>query len=119
MFKNLDNDKDTKVGHTHSGRVFREVPLANLFKQNYGDEGFYSGEEADLTDEEHSEPVRAEEGEAKEPRRYELETSGTAHIIEVSIINTLIGSTTLRNQTNQSYQTIQSTITSSPPHTQT
>jgi hypothetical protein len=27
-----------------SRRVFREVPLANLFKENYGDEDFYSGE---------------------------------------------------------------------------
>jgi hypothetical protein len=41
------------------------------------------------------------------------------HIIEVSIINILVGSLALRNQSNQSYQTVQSTITSSPPHTQT
>jgi hypothetical protein len=34
-----------------------------LFKKNYGEEGFYSGEEVDLTDEEHSEPTRIEEGE--------------------------------------------------------
>jgi hypothetical protein len=53
MFKNSDNDKNTKARHTRSGRVFREVHLANLFKQKYGDEVFYSGEEADLTDEEH------------------------------------------------------------------
>jgi hypothetical protein len=58
MFKILDNDSDTEARHTRSGRVFREVHLANLFKQNYGDEGFYSGEEADLTDEEHSKPAR-------------------------------------------------------------
>jgi hypothetical protein len=64
MFKNLDSDNDTKAGHTHSGRVFREVHLANLFKKNYGEEGFYSGEEADLIDEEHSEPARTEEGES-------------------------------------------------------
>jgi hypothetical protein len=38
------------------------------------------------------------------------------HIIEVITINALVGSTTL---SNQSYQTVQSTITSSPPHTQT
>jgi hypothetical protein len=51
MFKNSDNDNATEVGHTHNGRVFRGVHLENLFKQNYGEEGFYSGEEVDLTDE--------------------------------------------------------------------
>jgi hypothetical protein len=54
MFKNSDSDSDTEVGHTCNGRSFREVPIANLFKQNYGAEGFYSGEEADLTDEDYS-----------------------------------------------------------------
>jgi hypothetical protein len=54
MFKMLDSDNDTKAGCTRSGRVFREVHLANLFKQNFGEEGFYSGEEAELTNEEHS-----------------------------------------------------------------
>jgi hypothetical protein len=44
--------------------VFREVHIVNLFKHNYGDEGFYSGEEANLKDEEHSELTREEEGEA-------------------------------------------------------
>jgi hypothetical protein len=58
MFQNSDNDSDIEVGHTPSGRVFREVHLANLFKKNYGDEGFYSGEEADLTKEEHSKSAR-------------------------------------------------------------
>ena len=69
MFKNLDNDNenDTEVVHTCSGRELREVHLANLFKNNYNDEGFYSGEEADLTDEEHSKPARAEEGKVEEP----------------------------------------------------
>jgi hypothetical protein len=62
MFKNLDSDSDTEDGHTCSGRLFREVNLVNFFNQNYGDEGFYSGEEANLTDEEHSEPTRVEEG---------------------------------------------------------
>jgi hypothetical protein len=66
MFKNLDNDNDIKAGHTHSGRVFREVHLVNLFKKNYGEEGFYSGEEEELTDEEHSKPSRAEEGKVEE-----------------------------------------------------
>jgi hypothetical protein len=53
MSKNSDSDSDTEVGHTRNGRAFREVHLANLFKKNYRDEGFYSGEEADLMDEEH------------------------------------------------------------------
>ena len=54
MFKNSDNDNDTKVGHTRSGRVFIEVHITILFKKNYGDEGFYNGEEEYLMDEEHS-----------------------------------------------------------------
>jgi hypothetical protein len=58
MFKNSDSDSDTKAGHTRSGRSFREVPLANLFKNNYGDEGFYSEEEEDQTDKEYSEFAR-------------------------------------------------------------
>jgi hypothetical protein len=54
MFKNLDSDSHTEAGHMRSGREFREVHLVNLFKHKYGDEGFYSGEEEYLTDEEHS-----------------------------------------------------------------
>jgi hypothetical protein len=45
-----------------------------MFKQNYGDEGFYNGEEANLTDEEHSEPAREEEGKIEEPRWEEPKT---------------------------------------------
>jgi hypothetical protein len=48
MFKNSDNDNDKYIGHTCSGRAFREVPLVNLFKQSHEpshEEGFYSGEE--------------------------------------------------------------------------
>jgi hypothetical protein len=71
MFKNSDNDSDTQAGHTHSGRAFREVHLVNLFKKNYRDEDLYSGEEAYLTDEEHSEPTREDEGKSEEPRREE------------------------------------------------
>jgi hypothetical protein len=97
MFKNSDSDNDTEAGHTRSGRAFREVHLANLFKQNYGDEGFYSGEEVDLTDEEHSKPAMAEEGKSEEPHRDELETSGTAHTAEVSTINSPVDSITLSN----------------------
>jgi hypothetical protein len=36
-----------------------------LFKWNYGDEGFYSGDEADMTDGEHSEAVGTKEGNLK------------------------------------------------------
>jgi hypothetical protein len=61
MFKNLDNDSDTEAGHMCCGKVFKEVHLANLFKQSYKDEGFYSGEEADLTNEEHLESTTIEE----------------------------------------------------------
>jgi hypothetical protein len=52
MFKNSNNDNDIETGHTRSGRTFKEVHLVNLFKKNYEDAGFYSGEEADLMDEE-------------------------------------------------------------------
>jgi hypothetical protein len=57
MFKNSDSDNDIEVGHTRSGRSFREVPLVNLFEQNSTgtDEGLYSGEEEELMNEEHSE----------------------------------------------------------------
>jgi hypothetical protein len=44
MFKNSDSDNDTEDGHTRSERAFEEVHLANLFKKNYRDEGYYSGE---------------------------------------------------------------------------
>jgi hypothetical protein len=71
MFKNLDSSSDTEARYTCSGREFIEVHLGNLFKYNYGDEGLYSGEEENLTDEEHSEPARVEEGKAKEPCREE------------------------------------------------
>jgi len=68
MFKNSDSDIDIGAGHTRSGRVFKEVHIVNLFKKNYGDEGFYSGEEEDLIDKQHSEPAREEERKAEEPR---------------------------------------------------
>jgi hypothetical protein len=97
MFKNSDNDNDIESGHKRSGRVFREVPLVNLFKKNYGDEGFYSGEEEDLTNEENSKFVGIKEGKTEEPRREELEASGTTQIVEVSTINPPVDSTTLRN----------------------
>jgi hypothetical protein len=90
--------------------VFKEVQLANLFKKNYRDEGFYSGEEAYLTDNEHSESVRIEE-----PRREELETSRTVQTIEVSTGTLPVVSAALRNESNLSHQR---TATSSPSHTQ-
>jgi hypothetical protein len=58
MFKNSYIDNDTEVGHTHSGRTFREVPLVNLFEQNHEplaqDEGFYNGEEEEILNKEYS-----------------------------------------------------------------
>jgi hypothetical protein len=122
MFKNSDSDSDTEVGHTHSGRTFREVPLVNLFEQSHEplaqDEGFYSGEEEELLNEEHSESVRAEEGKTEEPRREESETSGTALTVEVSTITPPIVLAALSNQSSQSYQSTQRTVTSSSVHTQ-
>jgi hypothetical protein len=61
MFRNLDIDNEIEVGHTHSGRTFREVPMVNLFEQNHEptqEEGFYSGEEEELLNEEHSESTK-------------------------------------------------------------
>jgi hypothetical protein len=122
MFKNSDNDSDTEVGHTRSGRPFREVPLVNLFEQNHEplaqDEGFYSGEEEELLNEEYSESSRAEEGKTEEPRREESVTSGLRLDIEVSTITPPVVLATLSNQSNLSYQSTQSTVTSSSTHTQ-
>jgi hypothetical protein len=119
MLKNFDFNSDTEVGHMCSGRVFRGVHLENLFKQNFGDEGFYSGEEADLIDEEHSEPTRAEEEEAEELFQNEPETSGTAQTTEVSNINPSVISEMLSNQNILNHQSSQTTITSSSASTQT
>jgi hypothetical protein len=66
-----------------------------LFKKNYEEEGFYSDEEVDLTDEEHSNPTRTKEGEAEELFQSEPETSRTSRNIEVSKINLPIFSTVL------------------------
>jgi hypothetical protein len=99
-FKNSDKESDTEVGHTRSGRSFIEVPLANLFKQNYGDEGFYHGEESDLIEEEYSESARKEEVGSEELRREEPETSGTAPTIEVSTITPFVVLASLSNQSN-------------------
>jgi hypothetical protein len=90
----------------------------NIFKKNNRDEGFYSGEEVDLTNEDHSESARVEEGKAEEPRREEPKSSETTSIVEVSTIIPPVYSETLINQSNQSHKSIQSTVTSSPPHTQ-
>jgi hypothetical protein len=119
MFNNSDSDNDTEIGHTRSGKVFREVHLANLFKQNYGDEGFYSGEEVDLTEEEHSEHARAEKKGYEEPRREEPETSATVQTIEVSTITSPIFSTAISNQNSQNHQSTKSIVTSSSTSTQT
>jgi hypothetical protein len=119
MFKISNSDTDTKAGHTRSGRVFRGVHLENLFKKNYKEEGFYSGEEVDITDEEHSEPTRIEEGEAEEIFQSEPETSGTAWTTEVSNINPPIVSTIPSSQNSQNHQSPQSTVTGSLASTQT
>jgi hypothetical protein len=72
MFKNSDSDSNIEVGHTHSGKTFREVPLVNLFEHNHEpllqEEGFYSGEEEELLNEEHSESTREEKWKTEEPR---------------------------------------------------
>ena len=101
----------------HSGRVFKEVPLVNLFNKNYEDDVFYSGEEVDMIDEEHLELARAEDRKAKEPHREEPKTSGTTQTIEVSTIIPPVDSATLSNQSYQSHPSTQSTITSIPQHT--
>jgi hypothetical protein len=90
-----------------------------LFKKNYREEGFYSGEEVDLTDEEHPDPTRTEEGEAEELHQSEPETSGTARTTEVSNVNPLVVPTILRSQNSQNHQSLQSTVTSSSTSTQT
>jgi hypothetical protein len=112
MFKNSDSDSDTEAGYTRSGKSFREVPLVNLFKQSYGplaqDEGFYSGEEAELSYEEYSKFARSEEVETEELHREEPETSGTTPTIEVSIV---VPPVVLVSQSNQSNQSTKSTVT--------
>jgi hypothetical protein len=117
MFKNLDNNSDTEDGHMQSERLFKEVLLANLFKKNYEDEGFYSGEETDLTNEEHSKSTRTKEVQTDELHRGELEISGTAPTVELNTITPIVLAT-LSNQSNQNSQTSQSTVTSSLIHTQ-
>jgi hypothetical protein len=123
MFKNSDSsDSDTEVGHMRSGRIFREVPMVDLFEQNHEPpaqkEGFYNGEEEELLNEEQSESVREEEGKTEEPCREESETSGTAQTVEVSNVTPPVVLTTLSNQSNLSYQNTQSTGTSGSVHTQ-
>jgi hypothetical protein len=66
MFKNLDNDSDTEARHTRSWSSFREVPLANLFMKNYGDKGFYSEGEEDLTNKDYLESTRPDKVKTEE-----------------------------------------------------
>jgi hypothetical protein len=105
MFKNSDSGNETEHGHTHSGRVFRGFHLENLLKKNYGEEGFYSGEEADLMGREHSEPTETEEGQVEELQKGEPETLETVQTIEVSTLILLVDSV-VRNQSNPSHQSI-------------
>jgi hypothetical protein len=95
----------TEARHMRSGRVFRGVHLENLFKQNYGEEGFYNREEVDMTNKEHSEPTETEEGRVEELQRREPETSETTQTIEVSTIILPVDSV-VRNQINSSHQSI-------------
>jgi hypothetical protein len=74
-----------------------------VFKKNYGEEVFYSEEEVDLTDKEHPEPTRIEEGEAEELCQRETKTSGTTRTNEVSNVNPLIVPTILSNQNSQNH----------------
>jgi hypothetical protein len=111
MFKNSDSDSDIEDGHVHNGRVFRGVHLENMFKKNYEKEGFYNGEEADLTDEERAEPSRPEEGATEELHQDKTKKLGTVQVVEISIINPPIVSTTLGNQIHQSPESV--TISSS------
>jgi hypothetical protein len=90
-----------------------------LFKKNYGEEGFYNKEEVDLTNEEHLEPTRIEEGEDEELRQREIENSGIVRTIEVSNVNPPVVPTILSIQSNQNHQNIQSIITSSSTSAQT
>jgi hypothetical protein len=119
MFRNLDRNSDIEVGHTRNGNIFRGIHLENLFKKNYGEEGFYNGEEADLTDKEHSKPTRVEEEATEELHWEEQETLGTTQTIEVSNINPPIISEMLSNLNIQKQKSPQSTITSSSTSTQT
>jgi hypothetical protein len=118
MFKILDSDNDTEAGHMRSGKVFRGVHLENLFKQNYGEEGFYNGEEANLTNKEHPKPTIIEEGEAEELRQSETEILRSTQTTEVSNVNPPIVSTIPSSQNSENHQSFQSTVTSSPASTQ-
>jgi hypothetical protein len=68
MFKNSNSNNNIEDGHMRSGRAFIEVPLVSLFKDKYEDEGLYSGEEEDLTKEEHLELAGVAKGKTKEAR---------------------------------------------------
>jgi hypothetical protein len=103
MFRNSDSGSDIEAGHMCSEKLFKGIHLENMFKKNYGEEGFYSGEEADLTDEEHSEPTREKEESVEELRQDEPETSGTVQTTEVSNINPPIVLEMLSNQNIQKH----------------
>jgi hypothetical protein len=97
IFKNSDSDSDTEAGLTHSGRPFKELPLVNLFKKYYRDEGIYNGEEENITDEEHSEATRTEEVGSEELLQGEIETLGTMPTVEVSTTTPLVVLATVSN----------------------
>jgi hypothetical protein len=121
MFKNSDSDNNIEIEHTRSGRAFREVPLVNIFEQIHKptqEEGFYSGEEEELLNEERSWPAREEEENTEEIFQEDSETSKNVQTIEVNSITPPVVSTTLSNQSNLSYQNTQRTGTSGSVHTQ-
>ena len=119
MFRNSNSESDTEAGHMCSGRVFKGVHLENLFKKNYGEEGFYSGEEVDLTDKEHSKSTRTEEGKAEELHQSEPKTLETTQTTEVSNKDPPVVPETLNHQNSQNHKSPQSTITSRSMSTRT
>jgi hypothetical protein len=67
---------------------------------------------------EHSGSVGPREENTEEPCRKETETLGTVSTIEIISITPIFVSAALRNQSNLSYQSTQSTGTSGSMHTQ-
>jgi hypothetical protein len=68
--------------------------------------------------EEHSEPIGTEEGKVEEPHWEEPETLGIVQTNEVSIIILHVESVALSNHSNPRHHSVQRTVTSIPPHTQ-
>jgi hypothetical protein len=75
--------------------------LVNLLEQDHKpllkEEGFCSGGEDELLNEEHSRSVGPREEKTKEPHQEEPETSRIASTIKISAITTPVVSATLSN----------------------